>query len=110
MPKAHGTRRDATKEQFWRKVVGGFDARRHTVWVWCARHGVSEPSFYAWRRELSRRDQAHRQSPRLLPVRVAATPGVPRQKVVVRLSGGVQLRVCVEQLAAVLDVLESRSC
>ena len=110
MPKAHGPRRDAAKERFWRKVVGGFDARRHTVRAWCAQHGVSEPSFYAWRRELARRDQAGRQSVQLLPVHIAAAPAVPRHKVVVRLADGVQLRVGVEQLAAVLDVLEGRSC
>ena len=112
MKKAHGTGCDAAKERFWRKVIGGFNPQRHTVRAWCAQQGVSEPSFYAWRRELACRDQAGRGHVRLLPVNIAPAPAVqrPTTKVIVRLAGGVQLRVSLEQLAAVLDMLEGRSC
>jgi transposase-like protein len=39
---------------------------------WCDRHGVSEPSFYFWRRELARRrEQRQGASPQIVPVEVA---------------------------------------
>ena len=112
MKAAPGRRRDAAKERFWRKVIGGFDPRRHTVRAWCAEQRISEPSFYVWRRELARRDGNSPEQVRLLPVKIAPISSVqrPATKVIVRLAGGVQLRVAIEQLAAVLNVLEGRSC
>lgn len=48
--------RDAKKERFWRRAVGGQRRSGLTVRAWCARHGVRETSFYWWRRELVRRE------------------------------------------------------
>lgn len=113
-----GQKRDAEKEKFWRKLVKGFDPERTTVRQWCADHGVSEPSFYGWRRELKRRDRERTtlsrrtQRVQLLPVKVA--PAVddtgPKTRVTIRLAHGARLYVTVEQLPTVLDVLEARSC
>lgn len=52
-----GPARSAAKERTWRKHVAdqarsGLNAR-----AYCQRKGLSEPSFYAWRRELARRDE-----------------------------------------------------
>lgn len=118
MSKGHGPGRDGAKEQFWRKLVNGFDPERTTVRQWCADHSVSEPSFYGWRRELKRRDReraqgsGQKQRVQLLSVKVA--PSLPAMtvrptKLIVRLANGVRLYVTVEQLPAVLDVLTSAS-
>jgi hypothetical protein len=50
-------RRDRAKERLWRARLSawrrsGLDGR-----AFCRREGLSEPSFYAWRRELARRDR-----------------------------------------------------
>ncbi|HEX4132442.1 MAG TPA: hypothetical protein VHZ24_20595 [Pirellulales bacterium] len=114
--KSRGPGRDAEKQQFWRGVIAGFDPQRSTVRRWCADHGVSEPSFYAWRRELRRRDRAatKRASVRMVPVRIAPTPTSFVEPgaagVVIALGNGLCLRVSLDQLSAVLDVLESRAC
>ena len=49
--------RDLAKEKYWRRMLrlwqrGGLTARR-----FCAEQQLSEASFYAWRREIARRDQ-----------------------------------------------------
>lgn len=64
-----GPARSASKERFWRKHVsdqarGGLTAR-----AYCEAHGLSEHSFYGWRRELSERDrEAKRSSPQFTEV------------------------------------------
>ena len=72
-----------------------------TVRDFCAEHGVSEPSFYAWRRTIVARDQQAAESPRpegkrlplFVPVRVslasvAALEIVLRDDRVVRVPAG----------------------
>lgn len=51
-----GPDRDSDKEAFWRKTLkeqasGGLNIR-----VFCRTRGLSEPSFYAWRRSIAERD------------------------------------------------------
>src|SRR4051812_46252297 len=67
-----GRQRSAGKEQFWRQIVEGHADSQESVREWCDQHGVSEPSFYAWRRELVRRD-AGRGRPALLPVTITSS-------------------------------------
>lgn len=112
-------RRDESKEQFWRGLVKGFDAKQTTIRRWCADHGVSEPSFYAWRRELKRRDEQLARTSRpkqrisLLPVKVlrAVHSGSKSSaaRLIVCLPSKVRLYVTVDQLRCVLDVLTSAS-
>jgi transposase-like protein len=113
--------RDPAKEQFWRRVVEGFDAQRGTVHDWCVKHGVSQPSFYHWRRELKRRndvrisdarthDAGSNASARLLRVKVASAPPRTASTVIIELSGDLRLHVAIDQLIEVLDVSEARSC
>jgi len=64
-------RRSVEKEAYWRgqldqQAVSGLSVRR-----WCRDNGVSEPTFYVWRRELRKRDLE-----RDLPDRNPAEPGV----------------------------------
>ena len=138
MGERRGPRRDDGKERLWRNLVEDFVASGLTIRAWCREHQVSEPSFYAWRRELRRRDQssatrAHqpctaRRKPRpdtkaanpkssdlapqrvqLLPVQIAGGNRSSTPRVIV-CRGVLRLQVTLEQLPAVLDVLESRSC
>lgn len=69
--------RDPRKEAFWRRVLARWQGSGQSGRDFCRAAGLSEPSFYAWRRELARRDAAAR--PKFLPVRVlGAKWGHPR--------------------------------
>jgi hypothetical protein len=49
--------RDVGKERFWRRLIVLWRrSQPMTVRDFCAEHGVSEPSFYGWRRTLAERD------------------------------------------------------
>lgn len=50
------TKRSAEKESFWRWVIEEHQRSGLTVRAFCQREGISEPSFYGWRRELNKRD------------------------------------------------------
>jgi hypothetical protein len=60
-----GKPRDARKEQQWRRWIDEWRVSGLSVWAFCARRGLAEPSFYAWRKELARRDAA---APAFVPV------------------------------------------
>lgn len=65
--------RDRGKERFWRRVLRRWRRSGLGVRSFCAAEGLSEPSFYAWRRELARRDQeAASDVAAFVPVRVRA--------------------------------------
>ena len=44
------------KERFWRSMVKRQRQGGATIRAFCREQGISEPSFYAWRKELQRRD------------------------------------------------------
>jgi len=48
-------RSDPAKEKFWRKTLRGFAASGQGVRAFCAARGLTEPSFYAWRRTIAQR-------------------------------------------------------
>src|SRR5262245_45443401 len=83
MPKAQP--RDPDKERYWRPLLRRWRRSGLTGRAFCARHRLSEPSFYAWRREIARRDQeaanARHGRPRTAPPpateRPAAAAAVP---------------------------------
>jgi transposase-like protein len=50
--------RSSSKEQFWRRMVRQWRNSGLSVRAFCAEQGLSEPSFYAWRRTLAERDEA----------------------------------------------------
>jgi hypothetical protein len=55
-------KRDSGKEQFWRGMLRLWRrSRPTTVRDFCAEHGLSEPSFYSWRRIIER--DCHRRRP-----------------------------------------------
>lgn len=49
--------RDLAKERQWRRIVRRWDSSGLSVREFCDWQRLSEPSFYAWRRELAKRDR-----------------------------------------------------
>lgn len=49
-------RRSVEKEAYWRGQLERQSASGLSVRKWCRENGVSEPTFYVWRRELRKRD------------------------------------------------------
>jgi hypothetical protein len=92
--------RDENKEQYWRRVLVQWQGSQSTtVRGFCAAQGVSQASFYWWRRAIQRRDQ---ERPRFLPVKVvnevepnpiAQASGGDSSAIEVVLGGGRCLRV-----------------
>lgn len=65
--------RDPDREQFWRETIAAWRASGLSVPAYCRRHQVSVASFYSWRRELRRRDEAaggQRAVPAFVPVSI----------------------------------------
>jgi hypothetical protein len=118
--KRHG-QRDFAKERFWRRILRLWHRSGPTsVRDFCAANGVSEPSFYAWRRLIAERDRqrqhaAHQRLlfvPLTVPAPVAAsTPAVLELVVgagrVVRVPSGFDA-AALRQLLAVLE--ETPTC
>jgi hypothetical protein len=76
-------RRDLAKEQFWRQLFAQWQQSGLTGRDFCATHRLSEASFYAWRREIARRDRqagterrsaTNRPVPQLLAPQARAVP------------------------------------
>ena len=53
---ATGKSRDPHKEQQWRQHIRDWQGSGLSIRAFCDRRGLSQPSFYAWRSELQRRD------------------------------------------------------
>lgn len=58
--------RSGQREAFWRGEIGRQAASGLSVRRFCEERGLSEPSFYAWRRTLQERD--HAAVPAFVPV------------------------------------------
>ena len=120
--------RDPAKEKYWRRLLGRWRRSGLTGRDFCAANGVSEPSFYGWKREIARRDQEIRVHtgattpaagsgaasaaalPAFVPVTFDPVPAEPAPCLEVVLSGGRLLRVrggldaaLLRQLLAVLE-------
>jgi hypothetical protein len=54
---------DPQRDRFWREVFARYRASGLSVRAFCVQAGLSEPSFYAWRRTLAQRDDAPRVNP-----------------------------------------------
>jgi hypothetical protein len=49
-----------SKERFWQALIDGFDPQQTSIRQWCEQQGVSQASFYGWRRKLQRREHVSR--------------------------------------------------
>jgi hypothetical protein len=127
--RGRGASRSAAKERFWREHVARQQRIDESVRAYCRKHELSEPSFYAWRAELARRNagEVHAQrrpasrSPSqrcrvarrpatFLPVRVG---GLTASVIEVQLPSGLVIRIPASDqaaLRAVLEVVEERAC
>jgi transposase-like protein len=47
--------REPRRERVWRETMAAWQASGLSVRQYCRRHGLAEPSFYHWRRELQHR-------------------------------------------------------
>src|ERR1700683_1668679 len=117
------TRSNPGKERFWRRLLRLGRRSGLTIRDFCAAHEVSEPSFYAWRRTLSQREErsagsarpvpGDAQPPVFVPLRVVPAPAAMALELV--LGPGRVVRVpagfdpaTLRQLLAILE--EGPSC
>ena len=49
--------RSEAKERLWREQVTSWQRSGLSIRQYCRQHQLNEPNFYAWRRELARRDE-----------------------------------------------------
>lgn len=112
-----GPRRDVGKERMWRGALKRWGRSGKTVREFCREEKLSEPSFYAWRRELARRSGAGRSvgeqpaAPLFLPVRVAEGTGGSGVALEIRLPSGHVLRGTEpEKLARLAALLGGPAC
>ena len=49
--------RNEAKERQWREHVSAWQESELSIRQYCLQHQLSEANFYAWRRELARRDE-----------------------------------------------------
>ena len=105
-------RRNPQREEFWRKTLAAWEKSGQSVRAFCAGRGLSEPSFYAWRRTLRERNPHPKAAPRALnfvPLRV-----VPDAVLEVVLPAGLVARVPAGAdavvVAALVTALGSASC
>ena len=84
-----GPVRSGERERYWRELVKGQPRSGVSIRQWCQRHGVSEPSFYFWRRELADRG-AGRQ---IVPVEVSPSSPISNADLEIELPGPVIVRV-----------------
>src|SRR5580704_6256895 len=71
---ATGRPRAEHKEEHWRQHFRDWEASGLSARVFCARRGLSQQSFYAWRRQLRRRDSA---KPLFVPIRLRDDRSAP---------------------------------
>jgi hypothetical protein len=109
---ATGKPRDEQKERQWRRWIRQWHASGLTVRDFCDRRGLPEHRFYAWRRELGRRDT---EAPAFVPVRIVPDEVPARGAALeVVLPGGQTVRVApgfdAPTLRQLLAVLGDQPC
>lgn len=114
-------KRSVNKEELWRLLVEEQRQCGLSIRAFCRRKAISEPSFYAWRKELQKRDAERTadggSNGRLIPVEVIrstcekATPSSDDVKTPLEICtpGGFTLRfghdTTLETIARLLDVI-----
>jgi hypothetical protein len=102
--------RNGEREAFWREQVRRQAASRLSVRRFCEEKGLSEPSFYAWRRTLAQREQAI-QVPEFVPVMLAPHIASSSSHITIELRGGRVVHLpetmATERLVALLRGLEA---
>jgi len=111
--------RDAGRERFWRQMLQRQAGSGLSVQAFCRREGLTEPSFYAWRRTSARRDAQGGGAPRVVSRRrsrrgvaafvpiVVTEPHHRDTGVLLELAGGRRLLLGVELVARLVWALEA---
>lgn len=108
--------RDPGRERFWREALRRRKASGLTVRAFCAKEGLAETAYHAWRRTLRERDAERRPAP--VSVAPAFVPVVVREdrreadgQIVVELRGGRVMRLPTstpaDRLAAIVRAIEA---
>jgi transposase-like protein len=112
-----GPRRDGEKERLWRRRLKEFERSGESIRGFCRSRDIPEPQFYAWRREIRRRDQEQlekkQSAPLLAPVAIVedlAAAVEPIELVLEQATLRIPPTATRESLATILDALESRRC
>ena len=117
-------RTDPEKERFWRRTIAEHGRSGLSIRRFCSRRSLSEPLFYAWRRELARRAGRMtrkappatgevRAAPRFVSLKLAAQPTAAVMIEIVTRSGHtlrVPPGVDRQTLADVWALLEGQPC
>lgn len=107
-------KRDPVKEKYWRGLLRQWRRSGLTPREFCVHQGISQPSFYAWRREIAQRDQHPFSRPATATfVKLALDAAVPSAIEIV-VADGRLLRVRsgfdADLLRQLLRLLEEPSC
>jgi hypothetical protein len=108
-------KRDPVKEKYWRGLLRQWRRSGLTAREFCGQRAISQPSFYAWRRQIALRDQQATTPQATTPmfVKLAVEAETPFAIEIV-LADGRLLRVhsgCnTELLHQVLRLMEEPSC
>jgi hypothetical protein len=108
------SRRDpVATRRLWAERLDRFRRANQTVAQFCGAEGISEPSFYVWRRTLAGEAKPTNPiTPALVPIRLTPSPAAPPIEVV--FPSGILLRFPVETrpevIAAVVHAVETRPC
>jgi transposase-like protein len=93
---------DSRKVREWQRRLERFEEAQQSVAAFCRKEGVSAPSFYQWRKRLTRRPAAAEEAAGFRPVRL-----VPSAGVAVQLPGGTQLQVPTSDRRALRLVIDT---
>lgn len=112
-PAGGDRQRPRFREQFWRQALRQFAAGSQSIREFCRSRGLSQPSFYSWRRRLARHDAAASAAndlPSFVPVSVCQEDVAQRRGFEIVLRGERRIRlsgpVDNAALAEVVAVLE----
>ena len=101
------TVRDRKKEAFWRRHVRRRAAGGESVRAYCRGHGLKEPAFYWWRRELARRDAAQ-PAAAFVPVMLQSPAAAGQvEGVALELRGGRVLRLPAMGVSQVVELVRA---
>jgi hypothetical protein len=104
-------KRDLTREARWRGLVAAQRKSELSVRAFCSREQATESAFYAWRREIGRRDQqkAAAKLPAFLPVMMAGMAAGNDGHIVIELREGRVLRVPPVRVTELVRAIEAAS-
>jgi transposase-like protein len=106
-------KRRSERKRFWRRLIDEQARSGASIKAFCRSHGVSQPSYFAWRKKLApgKRTKAR---PDFLPVQVLPQAAVQSSGIEIVLDRGRRVRVKPgfdrQLLSDVLAVLEEQPC